>query len=892
MSFVTRAGTLFTASLAIAFAAACHSETTVSSAPAKIVAVSGDGQSAIGEVTLAAPLVVRVTDAQNNPAGNVSVSWAASDPTSRLSATATTTDATGTTQVTWTLGQTVGIQSVAVTAATIAGTRTVFQATNAAPTISGGVTVATAPPLSFVGMVSTRRVASAARTGAPASVRTGAAVWVEPSKARLAFAAAGVHSRRLIVQFKPAPIGISGHIAATSAARADALQVMRRVLAVHQANGLVIAPEHSPAILASRVTVPPGIDMAAAIAALTGDPAVESVGVDSIYPMLGPFTRAQLLRPTGSVATPGPGAALRGALFAGAVAGTIPNDPDFVGQAWHYNMVDAPRAWATTTGSSSVLVAVVDNGIRFDHPAIAPNLTHDGYNFVTGGNRLTAPQPVCEGGTTLIPEAGYGADPTDPDDLTFLGTCWDRSTVGNHGLHVAGTIGAAGNDGLGSTGLNWKVSIRPVRVLDISGSGSDFDVAQGILYAAGLPASNGAGGTVTAPSRAALINMSLGGGFSTVLQNAVIAATNAGSLIVAAEGNDESNALEYPGAFPEVLPVVALGPDMQLASYTNIGSPTALSAPGGGIRFDQTIDGSAGVLSTTWDFVNHLPDYAYYEGTSMATPHVTGVAALVLAANPSLTSAQLRARLENTAVDLGPPGPDDIYGFGLVDAYNAVNNVTGPVRNTYVRIVNAATGDTVKTVPVNANGSYSVAMATAGSFYVVAGQDEAGDGRIGVPGRKFGWYGPPSGPAPITLAAGQSAIASVTVGTPVAAQPAGTFATANRLVVNGYAINNVASNGAGDVYVVQIPRSGTYYFETGGVLGSCGFGIELDTDLQLYNSALAQIAENDDSTLPGSLFCSAINSSLTAGTYYLRVTASATANAPNGQYRIWVRDQP
>ena len=337
---------------------------------------------------------------------------------------------------------------------------------------------------------------------------------------------------------------------------------------------------------------------------------------------------------------------------------------------------------------------------------------------------------------------------------------------------------------------------------------------------------------------------------------------------------------------------MALGPDLQLASYTNIGSPTALSAPGGGIRFDATIDGSAGVLSTTWDFVDGVPDYAYYEGTSMATPHVTGVAALVLAANPSLTAAQLRARLQNTAVDLGPPGPDDIYGYGLVNAYNAINNVSGPARNTYVRIVNATTGDTVKTVAVKADGSYSVTMAAVGTYYVVAGQDEAGDGRIGVPGRRFGWYGPASGPAAITLAAGQSAIAAVTVGTPVAAQPAGTFATANRLVVNGYAINNVASNGAGDYYVVQIPRSGTYYFETGGVLGSCGFGLELDTDLQLYNSTFVPLAENDDTTLPGSLFCSAITSTLAAGTYYLRVTASAGASAPDGQYRIWVRDQP
>ena len=860
--------------------AGCKDKIVLSTTPAKIVVVSGDAQSGIGQVALAAPLVVRVTDPQDAAVANVVVSWAASDPTGHLSAATSTTDATGSAQVTYVLGQAIGTQTVTASASAITGVKTVLQELNAAPTISGGVTIAASPPLSFVGSTSNRLVPGASTGG-----RIANAVRMQPSKARLAFAAAGTATRRLIVQFKPAPMGMSAHVVATTAGLHNAMISMQRVLAAHQSNGIVALAEHSPAILASRVTVPAGTNVDGAIAALAADPNVESVSVDSIYPMLAPYTAAQFARATSSVARSSVGKAG----LAGGIAGALPNDPDYVAQAWHYNMVDAPRAWATTTGSANVLVAVVDNGIRFDHPAIAANLTHDGYNFVTGGNRLTVAQPVCQGGTTLVPEAGYGTDPTEPDDLTYNGACWDRSTVGNHGLHVAGTIGAAGNDGIGSTGLNWTVRIRPIRVLDITGSGSEFDVAQGMLYAAGLPASNGAGGTVTAPSRAALINMSLGGGFSTVMQNAAIAATNAGSLIIAAGGNDESDVLEYPGGYSQVLPVFALGPDMQLASYTNIGSPTGIAAPGGGIRFDAAVDFSAGVLSTTYDFVHKQPDYAYYEGTSMATPHVTGVAALVLAANPSMTGTQLRTRLQNTAVDLGPPGPDDIYGYGLVNAYNALHNFTQPLRTTYVRIINAATGDAVKTVAANADGSYSVTMSSLGSFYVVAGQDEANDGLIGVPGRRFGWFGPPTGPTAITLAAGQNAIASVRVGTPVASQPSASFGTATRLVVNGYAINNVASNGAGDYYVVQVPRTGTYYFETGGVLGSCGFGLELDTVLQLYSSTFASLASNDDTTLPGSLYCSAITTTLTAGTYYLRVSGSGGAI---GQYRIWVRDQP
>src|SRR5439155_15902542 len=177
---------------------------------------------------------------------------------------------------------------------------------------------------------------------------------------------------------------------------------------------------------------------------------------------------------------------------------------------------------------------------RLDHPSMAANFTNDGYNFVTGGNRLSAAQAICAssgGGSTLLAEAGPGPSAVLPDDfLGFTGTCWVRNSLGDHGLHVSGTIGAPGNDAIGMTGLNWNVSIRPVRVLDITGSGSFFDVAQGILYAAGLPASDGMGGTVTAPSRAAVINMSLGGGNVSVMASAVTAATNAGSLIIASAG--------------------------------------------------------------------------------------------------------------------------------------------------------------------------------------------------------------------------------------------------------------------------------------------------------------------------------------------------------------------
>src|SRR5207244_1747581 len=176
-------------------------------------------------------------------------------------------------------------------------------------------------------------------------------------------------------------------------------------------------------------------------------------------------------------------------------ATTAGNDPFSPIQAWHYGMIDAPRAWDLTKGSASDTVAVVDDGIRFDHPDIAANLTSDGYDFVSVGS----PYPVCAGGTAdnTGDGDGYDPDPTDPVsyDYDFTNGCiTGPRALGNHGLHVAGTIGAVGNNGEGGTGVNWTVRIRPVRVLDVIGSGAYYDVAQGILYRAVLP---GAGGTCT-----------------------------------------------------------------------------------------------------------------------------------------------------------------------------------------------------------------------------------------------------------------------------------------------------------------------------------------------------------------------------------------------------------
>ena len=882
---------IFATALASMAAAGCKESIQADlTQPAKIVLVSGDNQSANG-AALPAPLVVQVSDPRNEPVAGVTVNWATTDPGATLSASSSTTGDDGRASVTWTLGTTGGRQTVTASTPAITGATVVFQA-NGGGVLSGGVTVQSAPPIVFS--------AALGRSGSgdglsPLAERRSV---VQPTMTARHVESVARGTRRLLVQFKPTAGAM--RIATRGAGIEGNVKAMRSALAGHVSAQRVTNPELSPAILTARVTVPAAVTMDAARLALLGDPAVESVTDDVIRPMLQAYS-AVAAAPAGSAASAHGSAQ-------GAVTGTIPNDPLLANALWHYNLVDAPRAWSSNTGSRSVLVAVVDNGIRFDHPSMGAgatsNLTSDGYNFVTAGDRLPAPEPVCGtpgplGATTTLAESGPGPDPTQPDDFdgySESGACWVRSTLGNHGLHVAGTIGAVGNDGVGVAGLNWAVSIRPVRVLDVTGSGSYFDIAQGVLYAAGLPAASGTT-TVTAPSRAAIINMSLGGsGNAPVLRDAIAAAHAAGSLIVASAGNSETSAPSYPAAYPEVLATSAIGPDLAISSYTNVGGNVSLSAPGGNFRSS----GSSGVVSSTWNFVLGAPNHAYYQGTSMSAPHVAGVAAMVLAGLPTLTNTQLRERLQNSAVHVGAPGRNNEYGYGIVNAYNAITNTSGPARTIRVRVVNATTGAAVQTVAASATGSFSFTRLPAGDYFVYAGHDEAGDGRIGVPGRRFGWYGGPGAPLPLTIGTGGNASASLSIGTPVESKPHTTTATANRLVTNSYIVGQITATDGPGLYSYQVPAAGTYYFEAAGVLGSCGLGIELNTRLELLDATSAVLATSDNIGPPSATnplglaaqtACSVISrSDLTPGsTYYLRVSGSTATST--GQYRIWVRDQ-
>ena len=342
----------------------------------------------------------------------------------------------------------------------------------------------------------------------------------------------------------------------------------------------------------------------------------------------------------------------------------IPND-SFYPTQWHYNQIALEEAWELTTGSDSIIVAVIDTGV-VNHPDLQTR-TIAGYDFIS--------DPTIAGDGN-----GRDPDPTDTGD--------DANGPGIHSYHgtlVAGTIGAVTNNGVGVAGVTWQTKIMPLRVLG-KGGGSSLDLAEAIKYAAGLPNLSGA----LPPQRAHVINMSL----SACAQNpteraAVEAARSVGIIIVAAAGNNREGepgcppgALEFPASYDGVVSVAAVNILQNTAYYSSFGSRIAVAAPGGEIIAGTDVNGDEnpdGVLST-WRNPLNENSYAFASGTSMAAPHVAGIVGLMLAVNPALTPLDLDLLLAGThqqttrriTTDLGSPGRDNDVGHGLINAAQAV----------------------------------------------------------------------------------------------------------------------------------------------------------------------------------------------------------------------------
>jgi subtilisin family serine protease len=345
-----------------------------------------------------------------------------------------------------------------------------------------------------------------------------------------------------------------------------------------------------------------------------------------------------------------------------ASATIVPNDPMYVSQ-WALPKIQAPQVWEINTGSASVRVGVIDTGIDYTHPDVAPNYLACGYDWVNND-----------------------AYPMDDN---------------GHGTHVAGTIAAQTNNGLGVAGVagGWGsahgVTLIAEKVLNSQGVGYWDDVASGITHAVDTCHVN-------------VINLSLGGwGLPpTTLQDALQYAAGKGVITVVAAGNDNYDAglgfypCAYSSGHPKysadiVMCVSATDPSDNRAGFSNYGDPIEISAPG--VNIWSTIPSGS---------------YGYKSGTSMATPYVAAVVALVMSQFPTYTRDQVWTQVLAGADDLGAPGWDKYFGWGRVNAYQALSGfsnvatVTFTTTSTLTSTVYSTTSTTTSTTTVGTTTSY------------------------------------------------------------------------------------------------------------------------------------------------------------------------------------------
>ncbi|ASM51202.1 serine protease [Pseudoalteromonas espejiana DSM 9414] len=338
-----------------------------------------------------------------------------------------------------------------------------------------------------------------------------------------------------------------------------------------------------------------------------------------------------------------------------------PNDPRY-GDQWHYyeqaSGLNLPTAWDTATGSG-VVVAVLDTGYR-PHADLNANIL-PGYDMISNLSVAN------DGG-------GRDSDARDPGDAVAAGECGNNGAQSSswHGTHVAGTVAAVTNNGEGVAGVAYDAKVVPVRVLGKCG-GLTSDIADGIIWASGGNVS----GIPANSNPADVINMSLGGSgsCSSTTQNAINTARSNGTVVVIAAGNDNDNSANYnPGNCSGVVNVASVGRNGGRAYYSNYGSNIDVAAPGGAQSFAND---SEGVLST-YNSGSSTPSsdsYGFSQGTSMAAPHVAGVAALIKQAKPNATPDEIESILKSTTRSFAATCTS--CGTGIVDAAAAVAAASG-----------------------------------------------------------------------------------------------------------------------------------------------------------------------------------------------------------------------
>jgi thermitase len=312
----------------------------------------------------------------------------------------------------------------------------------------------------------------------------------------------------------------------------------------------------------------------------------------------------------------------------------IPNDPSFTSQ-WGLNNsndvdIDAPQAWSVTTGSPGTIVAVLDTGIDLSHPDLASKVWVN-----TGeipGNRI---------------DDDHDGYVDDVNGWNFDGNTSNVQDDNGHGSHVSGILGAAGNNGIGVAGVDWNARILPVKILDSQGNGSTDAAVSAVYYAVA--------------HGARIISASWGGAdYSQALADALRYAGSHGVVFVTAAGNETANndvTRSYPASYrlSNVISVAAVDSSGALARFSNYGA-TTVDVAGPGVGIISTVTGGA---------------YASYSGTSMATPFVSGVVALLVAQHPEYTAAQLVQRVLATTKPLSSLAGRTVSG-GIVDAAKAL----------------------------------------------------------------------------------------------------------------------------------------------------------------------------------------------------------------------------
>jgi subtilisin family serine protease len=400
---------------------------------------------------------------------------------------------------------------------------------------------------------------------------------------------------------------------------------MARLVAAHGAS----VQAEFPALRLARVQTPTGQEVAVA-AALRRQPEVIYAELDYAATVGAGFSLSaqadQPRQPSGSETHAG---------TARKPAPTVyPNDPELARQ-WGLMKINAPAAWSIITGAVSITIAVVDSGIDLGHPDLALQLWVNPGEIPGNGVDDDANGKVDDmhGWHFFQAANGPAEDARVQDDF-------------GHGTHVAGIAAAATDNGIGVAGVAWGSRLMAVKVLDQYGNGWYSDIIAGIVYAA----DNGA----------QIINLSLGGALaSQALCDAVTYAHGRGALVVAATGNSNAAVL-YPAACAGALAVAATDRADARPVFSNFGPQVALAAPG--------VD-----IYSTWYYTGiRASGYFTKSGTSMATPHVAGAAALLWSQWPAWRADQVRQQLLSTATDVSAPGWDPYSGWGRLNVAAAL----------------------------------------------------------------------------------------------------------------------------------------------------------------------------------------------------------------------------